>query len=228
MEIDFTLRDDVYWQDGVPFTAYDVEFCLEFLRDYQIPRYAGTWQTLIDVVVTNATHLTIQVNEPSKSLFYEYASLAAILPPQVWDRPWVDTQAVLDYDPTEPYNVAPGYTPGPTPPPTNLFGTGQWIFQFYDAVNQYGDVWKNPNYFMSTAAIDDFMADLFWEVGDINRDGIINVIDLTLWSFGYGYIIADPEYDPDIDIYPPDPDGIIDIRDGRIIAFHLLWQREYP
>jgi peptide/nickel transport system substrate-binding protein len=225
MELNFTLREDVYWQDGYQFTAYDVEFCLEFVRDYQVPRYAETWGTLIDVVVTDATHLTILVNKAGFDLFYDYANLAAMLPPQIWDKPWVDTQAILDYDPTEPYNVASGYTPGPSPTPTNLFGTGQWIFQFYDALNEFGDVWKNPNYFMSTPAIDDLMADLFGEVGDINRDGIINVIDLTLWSLSYGRWWYEPGYNAAADL---NSDGIVDFRDGIRIAYRLLWQREYP
>jgi ABC-type transport system substrate-binding protein len=225
MEIDFTLRNDVYWQDGTPFTAYDIEFCLEFLRDYQVPRYAETWGTLVDVVVTDATHFTIAASEEGLALFYDFADIAALLPPQVWDRTWPSNQAVLDYDPAEPYNVAPGYSPGPTPTPTNLFGTGPWVFQFYDPVNLYSDVWENSNYFVSAVAIDDLLTEMFWEVGDLNRDGIINVIDLTLWSFIFGFMIGEPQYDADADL---NSDGIIDILDGARIAFHLGWQREYP
>ncbi len=225
MELNFTLREDVYWQDGYHFTAYDVEFCLEFVRDYQMPRYAGILSTLSDVVATNATHLTITVNEAGFDLFYDFASLAAMLPPQIWDRPWTDTQAILDYDPTEPYNVAPGYTPGPSPTPTNLFGTGPWIFQFYDAVSMHGDLWRNANYFMSTLAIDDLLADMFWEVGDINRDGIINVIDVTLWSRSFGYWWYEPFYDIATDL---NSDGIVDFLDGMRLLMRLLWQREYP
>ena len=225
MDIDFTLRNDVEWQDGKPFTAYDVEFCLEFLRDYHVPRYSTTWETLIDVTVTDATHLTISADEAGVALFYEYSNLAPMLPQHIWDRSWPDDQSVLDYDPTEAYNVAPGYTAGPHPPPTNLFGTGPWIFQFYDAVNWYSDLWANRDYFMTQGEISTIKAEMFWEIGDVNRNGVVNQIDLDLVSIHYGCIKGEPCYDPDCDF---NQDDIIDTRDVNICAYHLDWYREYP
>ncbi len=230
MDIDFTLRNDVDWQDGKPFTAYDVEFCLEFLRDYQVPRYAATWMTLDDVVVTNNTHVTIEASEEGIGLFYDYSGLAPLIPEHIWNRfgsssDPLERAAVLDYDPTEAYNVASGYTDGPNPTPTNLFGTGPWIFQFYDAVNMYDDMWKNENYFMSTAAIATLKADMFWEVGDYDKSGVVNVIDLTFVSFAYGCTIIKPCYNAAADF---NSDEIVDMRDIYIAAYHLLWQKEYP
>ena len=225
MEIDFTIRDDVEWQDGHPFTAYDVEFCLEFLRDHSVPRYAETWMTLDDVTVTDATHCKVIATEAGIGLFYDYSGLAPLLPPQVWDRTWTSDQEVLDYDPTEAYNVASGYTAGPNPPPTNLFGTGPWIFQFYDDVNWYDDMWRNENYFMSTAAIHDLMTEMFWEVGDAGKNGLINVLDLYAVSVAYGCMIGDPCYNANADF---NTDGIVDIDDLSNTAYHLTWQKEYP
>jgi ABC-type transport system substrate-binding protein len=228
MEIAFTLRDDISWQDGYPFTAYDVEFGLEFLRDYAVPNYAETWEPLVDVLVTDATHCTIQASRPSLDLLYDYARLAARFPPQIWNRTWSSDQAVLDYDPTtHAYgtDMAPGYAPGPwaAEVPTNLIGTGPWVFQFYDAMNLYDDLWRNEHYFMTTTAIHDLKVEMFYEVGDVNRDGIINVLDLTECGRKYGILI-----------YPPPPcpcdlngDGIVDMKEISTIAYHLLWQREY-
>jgi ABC-type transport system substrate-binding protein len=225
MDIDFTLNDTISWQDGRPFTAYDVEFCLEFLRDYHVPRYAYCWETLIDVEVIDATHCTIHADQAGIDLFYDYAGVAAMLPQHIWDRAWADDQAVLDYDPTEAYNVASGYTAGSHPPATNLFGTGSFIFQWYDAVNMVCEMDANRNYFLSQTEIDDIKTEMFWEVGDVNRDGIINVIDLTIVSRRFGCFVGDPCYDPDADF---NSDCIIDFRDIANIAFHLLWQKVYP
>jgi outer membrane protein assembly factor BamB len=230
MEIDFTLRDDVYWQDGYQFTAYDIEFCLEFIRDHDVPKYANPCEALVDVIVTDATHCTIVADEASINLFYEFAGLAAMLPPQIWDRTWPSNQAVLEYHPEQHAygsDMAPGYAPGPwaTNVSTNLFGTGPWIFQFYDEVSENCDLWANRNYFMTIDGVHDLKTEMFWEVGDYNRDGIINVVDLVFVSFAFGSFQGEPGYDPDADF---NSDGIIDIRDITNCAFHLLWQREYP
>ena len=226
MEINFTLRDDVYWQDGYQYTAYDVEFCLEFLKDYEVPTYAETWENLIGVVVTDDTHFTIQADAPSLGLLYDFSVVAAVLPPQVWDRPWSGLEEILICDLSEPYNPAPGYAPGPTPPSTNLLGTGAFIFEFYDSVDLTGDLMANRNYFMTADEIDDIKAGMFWEVGDYNRDALINVIDLAFVSFAYGSIQGiDPGYDPNADF---NQDSIIDMRDVFTIGYHLNWQKEYP
>lgn len=225
MEIDFALRDDVTWQDGKPFTAYDVEFCLEFVKAHSVPRYYGAWSALEDVVVTGTNTFTIQCNREGIGLFYDYATLASMLPKHIWNRTWTSDQAVLDYNPSEPYNVAPGYTAGPNPPPTNLFGTGPWTFQFYDTVDMQCDLYANRNYFMSQADVQTLLSNMFWEVGDYNRDAIVNIIDLTFVSFTFGSKMGNPRYDSDADF---NSDGIIDMRDMSTTAFRLSVQKEYP
>jgi ABC-type transport system substrate-binding protein len=231
MNIDFTLRDNIHWQDGKPFTAYDVEFSLEFLRDYQVPRYAATWDALMDVVVTDAAHFTIIADEPSIDLFYDFSNLAPRLPEHIWNRFGDPTdpanrQAALDYDPTEPYNVAPGYTQGLNPTPTNLFGTGPFIFQFYDDVDHYCDLWRNENYFKTASDVGSQMTEMFHEVGDVNEDGIIDVLDQQTISFAYGYFVGEPNYNPAADIVQAP--FVVDIKDLATAGAHLGGQREYP
>jgi ABC-type transport system substrate-binding protein len=231
MDVTYYLRDDVYWQDGYQYTAYDAEFALEFIRDWKINKYKPAWEHILDVEVINTFTFTVHSDTTSQFLFYDWAVLAALLPPQIWNRPWANSAAVLGYNPDAwiyGTDMAPGYTPGPwaAQVPTNLFGTGPFIFQFYDPVNEYSDLWANRNYFMTTAEIRELKTEMFWEVGDYNRDGIVNVIDLTFVSFAFGTIQGiDPDYDPDADF---NSDGIIDIKDVSTVAFHLLWQKEYP
>jgi ABC-type transport system substrate-binding protein len=230
MDISLTLRDDIYWQDGKQFTAYDIKFCLEFLRDYQVPRYAGTWQTLLNVSVTDATHLTIHANKAGLDLFYDYAHLATMLPEHIWNRfgnpsDPANRQAALEYDPTEQYNTAPGYSAGLTPTPTNIVGTGPWTFQLYNQSDTYADLWKNENYFMTEVEVQSLLEEMFWKVGDYNKDGIVDVVDMVFVGLAYGCIVGDPCYDPGADF---NDDGIVDTRDTHIGAFHLLWQREFP
>jgi hypothetical protein len=193
-----------------------------------VPRYATCWETLIDVEVTDATHCTVHADAAGVDLFYDYAGLAAYLPPQIWDRTWADNQAVLDYDPTAfAYgdDMATGYTAGPWSVPTNLFGTGPFIFQYYDAVNMVDEMDANRNYFLSQTEIADIMTGMFWEVGDANTDGIVNVLDLTKVSFAFGCFVGDPCYDADANF---NMDILVDMRDISNCAYHLLWQKEYP
>jgi len=230
MNVTYYLRDDVDWQDGYQFTAYDAEFSLEFIRDYHVPKYRPAWQNISDVEVIDPFTFTVQSNATSQFLIYDWAVLATLLPRQIWDRAWPSGQAVLDYDPTaHPYgtDMAPGYAPGPWggQVTTNLFGTGPFIFQYYDPVNMYCDLWANEHYFLTTQEIDDLLTEMFWEVGDYNRDGIINVVDLVYVSFAYGCMVGDPCYDPDADF---NQDGWVDMRDLATCAYHLLWQKEYP
>jgi len=224
MNIDFIIRNDVKWQDGTPLTAYDIEWCLEFLRDMEIPKYYTAWQFLIDVVVTDNTHCTIQLNAAGLSLFYDVVGVGALLAPQIWDRPWGSSQEVLDWIPTGAYDPAPGYAAGPTPTPTNVMGTGSFIFEFYDSTlpNQYCEMHRNPNYFMSQAAIASLMTSMFWQVGDEDHGGLVDVSDLTQVSFAYGSHPGGARWNPDANF---DLNSIIDIRDLRTCSYHQTWQK---
>jgi ABC-type transport system substrate-binding protein len=224
MTIHFTLRNDVQWQDGKPFTADDAAWCLNFMYTRQVPRYWNTIQTLVSATAIDATHLDVIANKAGLSLFYDYSGLAAYLPKHIWDRPWASNQAVLDYDPTVAYNVAPGYTAGPHPTPTNLFGTGPYIFQFYNPTGGYDDMWRNPNYFMSQAAVATLMTNMFWEVGDQSKNGVVDVTDYTAVSLKFGLLKTDPGYDPNCNF---NNDDIIDMVDFSNCAYHLDWAKTY-
>ncbi len=42
-KITYYLRDDVTWHDGVPFTAEDVKFTMDYLKQQRVPKYQTAW-----------------------------------------------------------------------------------------------------------------------------------------------------------------------------------------
>jgi len=54
--------------------------------------------------------------------------------------------------------------------------------------------------------------------GDVNGDGIVNVLDLTIVSLAYGFFEGEPGYNPDADL---NNDGIVEMRDLVTVASNL-------
>jgi len=55
-------------------------------------------------------------------------------------------------------------------------------------------------------------------VGDINENGVVDVIDLTLVSIAFGCFEGEPGYNPDADL---NADGVVDMRDLSAVAVNL-------
>jgi hypothetical protein len=55
-------------------------------------------------------------------------------------------------------------------------------------------------------------------VGDINEDGVIDVFDLTIVSFAFGYFEGEPGYNPEADL---NVDGVVDMRDLSLVAHYV-------
>ncbi|MCK4424991.1 hypothetical protein KAU93_04825, partial [Candidatus Bathyarchaeota archaeon] len=66
---------------------------------------------------------------------------------------------------------------------------------------------------------------MFHEVGDVNRDGYIDVFDLSTSGVAYGCFSWMPCYNPDADL---NQDGVCDGRDLGALTFRWGEQREYP
>jgi ABC-type transport system substrate-binding protein len=230
MNFTFWLRQDVFWQDGNPYTAHDAAFNWRFLKDNQIPQYEYMWHELVDVdVIDNYTVTAIMHSEDQLHL-YDLSETAALLPPPVWS--WLDGKplaAILEYDPsantTAPAGAGPWFGAGKGFPGTQLYGTGPFVFGHYDPDLQLADFHQSVSYFQTADEIAKLKTMLFHEIGDINRDGYIDVFDLSALGVAYGQRIGWPGYDPDVDL---NSDGIIDGRDLALICYHWGEQKEYP
>ena len=228
MKITFNLNSGVEWHDGNPYTPSDAEFSLEFLRNNEIPRYASMWMPIVDVQVISSTAFVVYLDVTSQLLFYDIAHTAALLPPPVWipldGKPLPE---ILAYDPannlTKPTGAGDLF--GTDDCPTQLYGTGPFVFVHYDPVAMYTDMPANRYYFKTTQEIQDQIVEMFYYCGDANRDGQIWGEDKVRYSFAYGCVIGDECYDADADL---NGDGIVDALDGILINLYWGNQREYP
>lgn len=93
----------------------------------------------------------------------------------------------------------------------NAIGAGTSDLQIYDSILLDSSVTE-----MSHATADGTVLAVI--LGDVNGDGIVNVLDLTIVSMAYGMFKGEPNYNPEADL---NDDGIVDIRDLAIVARNL-------
>jgi len=112
MSVDVVLRSGVTWNDGTPFTAEDIKFTLEKLRDTPELAFASDMNEWVkDVTVTDDDHLTINLNKANPRFFYFYfvensEIQIAILPKHIWEtEDWTSFQ---NYDAAKGLPVGTG------------------------------------------------------------------------------------------------------------------------
>jgi ABC-type transport system substrate-binding protein len=240
MKISFWIRPGTFWQCGRPFDAYDAKFNWLFLRDNQIPRYTSFWEYVDDVAVVDnqdlnpdleALKVVIYFSITSQFLLYDAAGSCAILPPPVWE-PW-DGQPLADilaYDPsidtTPKAGMGPWFGAGQGHPSTCLYGTGPFVFEYWDPVGMVVEMHQSVTYFETSHEMQEQLEDMFYAVGDINRDGLVWADDRGQMGLLFGMIKGlDPEYDENVDV---NKDGIIDMGDITVANYFFGKQKEYP
>jgi peptide/nickel transport system substrate-binding protein len=100
-ELTYHLRDGVTWSDGEPFTASDVAFTLNTLRDQGgNVRMGGTYQTFVkEAVAVDDLTVTITFNSPTPRFHDEIIvakgdSATFIVPEHIWkDANWAEYTA---------------------------------------------------------------------------------------------------------------------------------------
>jgi peptide/nickel transport system substrate-binding protein len=133
------LQEGVKWHDGMPFTAEDIKFTIDYLRDNVVFRYFNLTRNVARVQLTS--RYTVKVYFDSVSCWNLYClGELPILPKHIW-------KDVKDWKAFEPWNE-----PHPTVKGlTKLIGTGPFIFKEYKP-GKHVRLVKNPNYWRLPAA----------------------------------------------------------------------------
>ncbi|GAB2977109.1 ABC transporter substrate-binding protein [Frigoribacterium salinisoli] len=121
--IDMTIRDDVEWSDGEPFTADDVAFTFDLLREHPALDVRGAW-THIDRIEVEGDHVVFHLQSddaPSVSII----GVTLMVPEHLWS----------DVDDPETFR-----DPDPV-------GTGPFVLGNYTAQQYTMD--KNPTYWQA-------------------------------------------------------------------------------
>ncbi len=79
----WTLREGVKWNDGKPFTADDVVFTYELLKQHKALDNTGIWRYLSAVQATDAKTVSMTFGEPGAAAFTLFGEIK-IVPKHVW------------------------------------------------------------------------------------------------------------------------------------------------
>ncbi len=150
----FNLEEGVLWHDGTPFTAEDVKFTFEYIRDNELGYFLDPVAGMEEITAVDEHTLTIKTDQP---LAWMPGIIVPILPKHIWAE--IDPE----YAGTDFANENP-------------VGTGP--FQVVEFVRgQYVRLEANENYFRGAPGIDEVIfiqfanADLMVEAlkkGDID------------------------------------------------------------
>ncbi len=99
----FILHEGVKWQDGEPFTAEDVKFTFEYIRDNELGYFVDYVAAMEDIQASDEHTVVITLSEP---LAWMPNILIPILPEHIWKD--IDPEeANSDYENAEPVGTGP-------------------------------------------------------------------------------------------------------------------------
>lgn len=83
-QITFTIRPNVSWSDGQPFTSDDVVFTLDLLKKYPALDLNGLWNQLTSVTAPDPSTVVVKLNAPFTPLLWYLGGQTWILPKHIW------------------------------------------------------------------------------------------------------------------------------------------------
>ncbi len=118
------LRENAKWSDGVPFTAEDVVFTFNMLKDYPAMDLANFWDGTVDSVIAEDPYtVVIKFKEPNVLKFYTIVP-TLIVPEHIWSEV-EDPPTFANPDPV---------------------GSGPFLFESFDSTLAMETYVKNEDY----------------------------------------------------------------------------------
>jgi peptide/nickel transport system substrate-binding protein len=103
MWVEWTLRDDVYWQDGEQFTAEDVRFTWEFVSDEATTATTfATYEMIDDIEIVDDFTVRLNFREQTPGWFVPFTGGNGLILPEHLFRDYVGQEAR-----NAPYNMEP-------------------------------------------------------------------------------------------------------------------------
>jgi len=117
MSYTLTLRNDVTWHDGKPFTAADVKFAFDYYKKYAVaPRWTTAVGTIGEVQVKDDTTVIVSLARPNPSFVLQVLADLPIIPKHIWESVTEPKTAkhnigtgpfkVAEYKPNELYRLS--------------------------------------------------------------------------------------------------------------------------
>jgi peptide/nickel transport system substrate-binding protein len=96
-QVTFTLRPNVKWNDGQPFTSDDVVFTFNAMKQYPAADGLGVWGFLKDVTAPDATTVVMTFQKPYPPVLVNIAGKVYIIPKHVFASVGDPTKYLTDH-----------------------------------------------------------------------------------------------------------------------------------
>ncbi len=137
MKVTFNLMDNATWQDGTPFNAMDVKFCVDYLKSNNVTNFESITNMIEEVKTPDDNTVELYLNQRGYRLIYGLSWLT-FLPEHIWS-------SIPDYKTARPLEEDHPAIKGLT----KLVGNGPFIYTRSSIDREVILAW-NPTYLYSS------------------------------------------------------------------------------
>ncbi|RLF02372.1 MAG: ABC transporter substrate-binding protein, partial [Thermoprotei archaeon] len=164
--LEVKIRDEAKWWDGVPITAYDVEYTLKLGKKYAVP-WSGYWDYLDDVKAVGPKTVRF-ILKKEKLNYYQLLAVLSNVPIMPKHR-WEKLEEEMGADVTKFKDLDPEKIVGGGPYKLLYVTENEWAFERVD--DWWGkDIFglPRPKYVVSRVFKDNVAAALAFEKGELD------------------------------------------------------------